>query len=397
MRRPLLIAVAVATFGYPPHAASGQELSASGSAHNPSYPKLGRVQSGPVVPRIAAGQDGRWSTEFQIFGLEIFEVDFTMGFFDDRGTPMPVSVSDSAGFSLGEVTQLAGSVEPGSIVTFTANREQSEIFGSTLRSGSAVVEPSVATADLGITAIITFYEDGVPQFRTSALGLQRLQKHIRLPFTNSRGFCSGVGLRSDADQDLALIAMDRDGSEICREPLSLQQGDHVAFLVNLSIPCTDGRDGILDIIADAAGLTAIGLSFDPNNRMWTQVPYSVDPGYVRNRANPAKCIHKAREDFDNGNPLHLWDCDATGPMIEGNKTWMYEPATGYIRNKVNPDTCIHRARDDFVNGNPVHLWDCNDPAPVAQIDRTWIYEPRTGYVRNATKSRQVHSEAAGRL
>ena len=331
MQRTLLLAVAVATLSHAPGTVSGQDR-----AYHPSDPKLGRVHSGPVVPHIAAGQDGRWSTEFQIFGLEIFPVDFTMGFFDDRGTPMPVSLSDSMGFSLGEATQLAGSVEPGGVVAFTADREQSEVFGSTLRSGSAVVEPSVATADVGITAIITFYEDGVPQFRTSVPGLQRLQKHIRLPFTNSRGFFSGVGLRSDATQDLALVAMDADGSEICREPLSLQQGDHVAFLVNLSIPCTAGRDGILDIIADAAGLAAIGLSFDPDNRMWTQVPYSIDPGYIRNRANPQKCIHKKFGDFENGNPLHLYDCDAVGPTVEGNKTWMYEPATGYIRNKVVP-------------------------------------------------------------
>ena len=245
---------------------------------------------------------------------------------------------------------------------------------------------------MGVTAIITYHdEEGRPLYRTSLPGLAEAQEHVRMPFTNTEGFMAGIGLMSFPPQDATFIASDPVGVELCRATIRFNGPRHMAdFLVNL-LPCTAGRNGVLDIISDAVvagqaeGLSAVGLSFDPDVRMWTQVPYRVNPGYIRARANTSKCIQKEFEHFENGNPIHLWDCNSEGPGEVGNKTWIFEPETGYISNGVNPAKCIHKEDDDFDDGNRIHLWDCDVAGDDAVRNKTWIYEERTGYIRNATR------------
>jgi hypothetical protein len=212
-----------------------------------------------------------------------------------------------------------------------------------------------------------------------------------MPFTNTGGFMAGVGLMSFPLQDTTFIARDPLGVELCRATMRFNAPLHMAdFLVDL-LPCTAGRNGVLDIMTaavvpgQAEGLSAVGLSFDPDIRMWTQVPYRVREGYIRARADTSKCIQKQFEHFDNGNPIHLWDCNATGPGAIGNRTWLFEPETGYISNGVNPAKCIHKVNDNFDDGNRMHLWECDIAGDDAVRNKTWIYEPRTGYIRNATR------------
>jgi len=95
----------------------------------------------------------------------------------------------------------------------------------------------------------------------------------------------------------------------------------------------------------------------PDMRMWV---FDEKTGYIRSAANPAKCWHKARGDWANGNPIHLWDCDDGVP---GQKTWTYDHTTGLIRSRVNLAKCIHKKSGGFENGNPVHLWDCAAGTP----------------------------------
>ena len=96
--------------------------------------------------------------------------------------------------------------------------------------------------------------------------------------------------------------------------------------------------------------------------------YETETGYIRSAENPEKCLHKDRNDWENGNPVHLWDCDAGAARF---KSWQYDAGTGYIRSAENPEKCLHKDRDDWENGNPVHLWDCD--AGVARF-KTWRIE-----------------------
>jgi hypothetical protein len=95
----------------------------------------------------------------------------------------------------------------------------------------------------------------------------------------------------------------------------------------------------------------------PDMRMWV---YDEQTGYIRSAANPDKCWHKARRDWADGNPIHLWDC-ADGAAAQ--KTWTYDHGSGLIRSRVNPAKCIHKKNGGFTNGNPVHLWDCDAGRP----------------------------------
>jgi len=79
------------------------------------------------------------------------------------------------------------------------------------------------------------------------------------------------------------------------------------------------------------------------------------PSYtLQLKANPDKCLQKMNPDWENGNPIHLWDCD----VDKDNESWIYDAQTGQIRAKANPDKCLHKKNSDWENGNPIHLWDC---------------------------------------
>src|SRR5690349_24832219 len=47
---------------------------------------------------------------------------------------------------------------------------------------------------------------------------------------------------------------------------------------------------------------------------------------IRLNVYATKCLQKRADDFNNGNIIHLWDCDV-GPI--GNKAFYYDPDTGY--------------------------------------------------------------------
>jgi hypothetical protein len=84
--------------------------------------------------------------------------------------------------------------------------------------------------------------------------------------------------------------------------------------------------------------------------------YDPNTGYIRSVANRKMCWHKKFANWTNGNPIHLWNCSAG---LAANKTWSYEANNGLIRARGNPRKCIHKKHGGFGNGNPVHLWDCN--------------------------------------
>jgi hypothetical protein len=111
---------------------------------------------------------------------------------------------------------------------------------------------------------------------------------------------------------------------------------------------------------------------------------------IRGAANSDACMHKKSPGWDNGNVIHLWDCDAGG---RENKVWIFEPATGLIRNAANPDACLHKKFGGWENGNPIHLWDCDAGGPEM---KTWRYEPSSGLIRSAVNPRFcMHKKSPG--
>lgn len=101
------------------------------------------------------------------------------------------------------------------------------------------------------------------------------------------------------------------------------------------------------------------------NKVWVFEPGT---GLIRSAVNPAVCLHKKHANWENGNPIHLWDCDAGGPEM---KTWQYDKSNGLIRSAVNPEVCMHKKRSGWEDGNPVHLWDCDAGSPE---HKSWQFE-----------------------
>src|SRR5262249_39708134 len=58
---------------------------------------------------------------------------------------------------------------------------------------------------------------------------------------------------------------------------------------------------------------------------WEPDGYGVE---LRVRALPRVCLHKQYGNWDNGNPIHTWSCEAGSSEM---KTWIWERSTGYIR------------------------------------------------------------------
>lgn len=95
---------------------------------------------------------------------------------------------------------------------------------------------------------------------------------------------------------------------------------------------------------------------------------------IRLNVYATKCLQKRSDDFENGNIIHLWDCDI-GPI--GNKAFYYDPETGYIRSSLKPSKCLHKKSPGFKVWDTVHLWDCD--GGVAQ-NKTFDYNDRLGRI-----------------
>ncbi|MDX2098277.1 MAG: RICIN domain-containing protein [Leptolyngbyaceae cyanobacterium bins.59] len=81
-------------------------------------------------------------------------------------------------------------------------------------------------------------------------------------------------------------------------------------------------------------------------------------------ANSNKCLQKKDPGWDNGNPIHLWDCG----VEKNNESWVYDSKTGQIRAKANPKKCLQKKDPGWDNGNPIHLWDCG----VEKDNESWL-------------------------
>ena len=96
---------------------------------------------------------------------------------------------------------------------------------------------------------------------------------------------------------------------------------------------------------------------------------------IRLNRDIGMCWHKKDPWMDNGNIIHLWDCEDGSTA---NRTFFYEPSTGFIRNSSNPSKCIQKKNGGWWVGDPVHLWDC-----AARQDefKVFDYDDNDGRVR----------------
>ena len=236
-------------------------------AGDPPRREFGSIDSGLTIPHFASGDEGNnWGTEFQIFGLDEFPVPWTMQIFDSNGNLQALTLREPGGEIIGTSSFFAGVTGAGLV------RMETESSGP-IKQGYVLFEASFG--NLAVNAIITSFDGQTPLFRTFVPGLQRFQNHIRMAFSEDRGFLTGIAYKNDANQNMTIIARDTLGNELCRKTSFIADETHRAFLLRNELPCTQGQAGLLEIVTDFVGLTAIGLTFDSDLRMWTNIPYEV--------------------------------------------------------------------------------------------------------------------------
>lgn len=228
--------------------------------------EFGSIDSGNTITHYASGSQ-TFSTEFQIMNLEDTPIPFVMNIFNSAGDPQDIDLRDSDGNLVSTGAVYAGIVNPGGMVRLITP------FATDENKQGFVTFDSPGFSDLGIQAVITSFAGGQPQFRTAIPALRRFQDFIRMPFTERNGLFSGIAWKIDANQVVTIVARRNDGSEICRKSYDVIDDTHNAFLLQTEMPCTVGNEGVLEIISDFVGITAIGLIFDDQLRMWTSMPF----------------------------------------------------------------------------------------------------------------------------
>ena len=227
---------------------------------------------GEIIPQIANGGSlsTSFSTEFQIFSLENTAQPFILNFFDGQGNPMALPLIDGVGNSLGTLSALQGIVQAKGVLTART------VPSGPLLSGYAKLVTAGFRA-IAVNTIFTQFVPGRPNFQAAIPIRSRFEDNLRVPFINTRGLTATLAWVNAnlSGQVVTMIARDGSGSELCRDAKMLAGGQHDAFVVRERLPCTAGRDGLLDIATDFVGITAIAFLFNDSGAFTTQLPIEV--------------------------------------------------------------------------------------------------------------------------
>ena len=79
-------------------------------------------------------------------------------------------------------------------------------------------------------------------------------------YGNAGGFVSSLALVAGLAQTVTIIAHQAGtGAELCRSTRFMSQGQHIAFLVGDELPCTNGGEGMLEVVGQDLGLSGVGF------------------------------------------------------------------------------------------------------------------------------------------
>ena len=238
-------------------------------AADPPVKESGSIAEGSVLPQIVQG--GAWATELQVVNTddELRPIPYTISFFRDGGTRMDVRVLDGNGTDLGMKNIIAAVVAYPGVDFYTLPA------GGPLNVGYAVIASSDFRAVM-VNAVLTQQVPGRPDFQASVPSLSRSMGLMRFPFRNRRPFTTTVAIASSFFRsDLTAIARDTGGQELCRNSLSMEEGDHTALILSDFLPCTADRDGLIEITDDVIGVTAIAFLFNDFGAFTTQLPFEI--------------------------------------------------------------------------------------------------------------------------
>lgn len=215
----------------------------------------------------------QWTTNFTIVNLDTQPASFTLYFYANDGSALPLSLNVA-----------------GQLTTVSAYQGNLGVNGSLViqTTGGPVLKPGgwahlTSIQKIGAQAVfvehtnIADYEAAVPtgQYLTG----------FRLPFDNTSGFTGVAIANGDQVNSVTVYATFRDqngsviGTGIPVQAAVIKPYGHTAVLLNLSFPITAGQIGTVDFACSVyCQISGLGLQFAPNSGPYTSTSTYPLPG-----------------------------------------------------------------------------------------------------------------------
>ena len=224
-----------------------------------------------VIPQIANG-GGSFFMTFQFVGITDRAATVTLTFFDGDGNPMNLPyIQDGA-----ERTSptLVETVAPGG---FEVARTQVNAPNVQIGYARVLSAPENAVA---VSVAFNQVVPGRPLFQSFVPLDSALHQRFFVPVRNTGGFTGSLAVVSLVTQEVAFIARDTNGVELCRLQLPFRAGQHTAFIIRdePALSCARGVDTVLEVAGTAdLGLAGFGLTAEDSGAFVTQPVYGPLP------------------------------------------------------------------------------------------------------------------------
>jgi hypothetical protein len=218
-----------------------------------------------VLVHLADGL--QWTTTFTVVNLDTAPASFTLYFYANDGTPLPMGIE---GVTTGTITQYQGNLGVnGSAVIQTTG-------GPVLKKGGWARITSIQK--LGAQAVFVerkVLSDGTTADYQAAVPAGQFSSAFRLAFDNTNQNFTGVAIvNNDQVNSVTVNATFRDQTGavigVPGQVAVIKPYGHTAILLNHSFPITTGRIGSVDFTCPSfCQISGLGLQFTPNNGPFT--------------------------------------------------------------------------------------------------------------------------------
>jgi len=216
-----------------------------------------------TLAQVADGEG--WTTQFVLFNMGDIPATFTVSFFGDDGNPLTLPFAGT-----GSSSTLTGSVAVGG--SFRA-----ETGGASLPviQGWAEIETGEFDMRVAGMAILKRVLPGIPAFE-AVVPFSGTDDNQIMPFDATGGFVTGVAVANTSSfSSLTVFFTFRDegGIQTHLDSLTLQPGNHTAFLLSTQFPEVANLKGTVEFSTPDFGLSILGLRFNPDGAFTTVFPY----------------------------------------------------------------------------------------------------------------------------
>ncbi len=220
-----------------------------------------------VIPQIATG-GGTFFMSFQFISIATVPSTVQVDFFDGAGLPMAITyVQDDIEVT---ATMLTDTVAPGGI----------EFARTTLSSTQQIGYATVTSAPPLSVAVGTAFNQVIPNrpiFQAFVPLSTTRHDRFAVPFLNRGRSTGSIAVVSRVAQDVRFTAKNNNGTVLCEDTQSFTEGQHQAFVIRDRLPCTDGINGVLEVIGATPGLSGFGITADDGGAFVTQPVFGAEP------------------------------------------------------------------------------------------------------------------------